>query len=112
MKTFSIQTLGCKVNQYESEQIATLLRARGMTAAESDQRADLRIINTCSVTVQAASKSRQSVRRAVKLNVLGASEAEVGEWRVEGVESQRTIVTGCWATSNPHEARSLHGVDA
>src|SRR5436190_12229355 len=62
LKTFSIQTLGCRVNQYESEQLASLLRTRGLT--ESDARsADLRVINTCSVTLQAAGKSRQLIRR-------------------------------------------------
>src|SRR5437763_5793970 len=92
MKTFSIQTLGCKVNQYESDQIATLLRARGMIQVESST-ADLRVINTCSVTVQAASKSRQTIRRATH-------------------HPAKTIVTGCWATSNPDEAARLAGVDA
>src|SRR5690242_4774341 len=69
MKTFCVQTLGCKVNQYESEQIASLLRARGLIEVSPDQ-AELRIINTCSVTVQAASQSRQSVRRMTRLPVL------------------------------------------
>ena len=68
MKTFSVQTLGCKVNRYEGEQLAELLRARGLEAAPAD-RADLRIVHTCSVTVQAASKSRQTVRRAVRNTV-------------------------------------------
>ncbi|HWP40203.1 MAG TPA: hypothetical protein VNL70_04710, partial [Tepidisphaeraceae bacterium] len=54
MRTFFIETLGCKVNQYESEQIAALLRQRGLVQADSASSADLRVINTCSVTVQAA----------------------------------------------------------
>ena len=68
MRTFSVQTLGCKVNQYESEQLAALLRARGLLLAEPgrDGDADLRIINTCSVTTQAAAKSRQLSRRAAR----------------------------------------------
>ena len=53
MRTFSIITLGCKVNHYESEQIAALLRGRGLVQTEPDE-ADLRIVHTCSVTVQAA----------------------------------------------------------
>lgn len=63
MKTFSVQTLGCKVNQYEGEQLVGLLRARGLVAVPWGGRADLRVVHTCSVTVQAASKSRQAVRR-------------------------------------------------
>lgn len=108
MRTFSIQTLGCKVNQYESEQIATLLRARGMVPSNGDGAADLRVINTCSVTVQAASKSRQAVRRAVQLPILGQSEAPAG---FAAGHTGKTVVMGCWATSNRAEAERLDGVD-
>src|SRR5215208_505392 len=69
MKTFCVQTLGCKVNHYESEQIATLLRSRGLSETDAAH-ADLRVINTCSVTTEAASKSRQTTRRLVRLPVL------------------------------------------
>src|SRR5882762_8648751 len=65
MQTFSVTTLGCKVNQYESDQIATLLRARGLRQVAGGG-GDLRIVNTCSVTVQAAGKSRQLTRRATR----------------------------------------------
>ena len=139
MKTFCVQTLGCKVNQYESEQIASLLRSRGLTEVPLD-RAELRIINTCSVTVQAASQSRQSARRMIRLPVLWdcpamaprdrfdtdrpAPAAGLGEHPSEeahaGTSPQsspsaalrpRVVVTGCWATSDEREARAL-GVDA
>ena len=106
MKTFSIQTLGCKVNQYESDQIAALLRARGMIQSDSPH-ADLRVVNTCSVTVQAASKSRQTVRRVTRLPVLGAPLSACGL-----ATASKTIVTGCWATSNRADAAVLPGVDA
>jgi len=66
MRTFSIQTLGCKVNQYESEQLAAVLRGHGLVQVEDPAEADLRVVNTCSVTVQAASKSRQLVRRNLR----------------------------------------------
>ena len=71
MQTFCISTLGCKANQYESEQIASLLRSRGLRQVDRPEGADLRIVNTCSVTVQAASKSRQTVRQTVRLPILG-----------------------------------------
>src|SRR2546429_208329 len=74
MKTFSIQTLGCKVNHYESEQLAQLLRERGLRQTEPAA-ADLRVINTCSVTTAAASQSRQAVRRVVRLPLLAARAA-------------------------------------
>lgn len=75
MKTFSVQTLGCRVNQYEGEQLAELLRARGLVPAAAAEPADLRVVHTCSVTVQAASKSRQAVRRATRLPVVGRESA-------------------------------------
>jgi threonylcarbamoyladenosine tRNA methylthiotransferase MtaB len=100
MRTFSIHTLGCKVNQYESEQMASLLRSHGWTESDS-QSAELRIINTCSVTMDAASKSRQAVRRAVRLPVSGQ----------DGVASQsQVVVAGCWATSDKQSAGQIPGV--
>src|SRR5689334_2521434 len=75
MKTFAVQTLGCKVNQYEGEQIAAFLRTRGLVETDAAH-AELRIVNTCSVTVQAGSKSRQVARRSVRLPLLGRQGAE------------------------------------
>jgi MiaB/RimO family radical SAM methylthiotransferase len=124
MRTFSIDTLGCKVNQYESDQIATLLRARGLRQADDDADADLRIVNTCSVTVQAASKSRQAVRRAARsrnrslsLPVLSQSSVSTADRSfvqssVRRQQRQRVIVVGCWATSDRAQAAKLPGVDA
>ncbi|HEY0007410.1 MAG TPA: hypothetical protein VGB55_01695, partial [Tepidisphaeraceae bacterium] len=63
MRTFSIQTLGCRVNHYESQQIAAVLRGRGMTQVEAPA-GDVRVVHTCSVTTQAAKSSRQAVRKA------------------------------------------------
>lgn len=111
MESFSIDTLGCKVNQYESEQIATLLRHRGLVQVDSPN-ADLRIVNTCSVTTPAASKSRQTLRRMIRLPVLASFPRIPGEVRGEGPSRRpRVIATGCWATSDPEEASTL-GVDA
>jgi threonylcarbamoyladenosine tRNA methylthiotransferase MtaB len=92
MATFSIQTLGCKVNQYESEQVAALLRSQGWVETESDE-ADLRIVNTCSVTMEAASKSRQAIRRAA-----GKSDSKV-------------VAMGCWTTSDKESATRMNGVN-
>lgn len=69
MKTFSIETLGCRVNHYESQQIAQLLRTRGLIETDASS-ADLRVVHTCSVTMHAARESRQSVRRAIRLPLL------------------------------------------
>ncbi len=66
MKTFAINTLGCKVNQYESQQIRELLTGYGLKQAPADQCADLVVVNTCCVTHIASAKSRQSIRKARK----------------------------------------------
>jgi MiaB/RimO family radical SAM methylthiotransferase len=105
MRTFFIYTLGCKVNQYEGEQIATLLRSRGLRRVDAPESADLRVVHTCSVTVQAASKSRQIVRRMVRLPILG-------EPTRDDIKHGRVLVTGCWATSHPTDASQIPGVDA
>jgi len=68
MKTFSINTLGCKVNQYESQQIRELLETLGLDQVESAERPDLAIVNTCCVTHTASAKSRQYIRKAQKLS--------------------------------------------
>ena len=115
MRTFFISTLGCKVNQYESQQLATLLRERGLVEVDRAERADLRVVNTCSVTMQAASKSRQTVRQLVRLPILGSfDEGCTSSGREISVPtaSQRVLVTGCWATSDKAEASKLPGVSA
>lgn len=115
MRTFCVCTLGCKVNQYESEQIAALLRSRGLRQVEDPDAADLRIVNTCSVTIQAASKSRQTVRQVTRLPVLQPGAAEQGEAAFGGVTghvAQRVIVVGCWATSDRSQASQIPGVSA
>jgi len=68
MKTFSINTLGCKVNQYESQQVRELLERLGLTSIEIADKPELVIINTCCVTHTASAKSRQYIHKAQKLN--------------------------------------------
>ncbi len=69
MKTFAINTIGCKVNQYESQQIRELLERLGLDQVEtSKSEPDLVVINTCCVTLSASAKSRQRIRKAQKLN--------------------------------------------
>jgi len=81
MKTFSINTLGCKVNQYESQQIRELLEQLGLDQVEplrikhritsqrrETKKPDLVVINTCCVTHTASAKSRQYIRKAQKLS--------------------------------------------
>lgn len=62
MKTFTLYTLGCKVNQYETQQIQCLLEQSGFAAAQG-QPADVVVVNTCCITHTAAAKSRHAIRR-------------------------------------------------
>ncbi len=86
---FSIVTLGCKVNQFESQAMAALLEERGHELV-ADEAADAYIINTCAVTAESARKSRQAVRR-----IMGESPSAV------------TAVCGCWPQISPEDAASL-----
>jgi threonylcarbamoyladenosine tRNA methylthiotransferase MtaB len=80
MKTVAFHTLGCKVNQVETEQIKDELISNGYQVIDFSQPADLYIINTCTVTHVSDRKSRAVIRRALKNN----PEATV-------------VVTGCMA---------------
>ena len=71
MRTFAIITLGCKVNQYESQQIRELLEQSGLDQVRASDPADLVVVNTCCVTHTASAKSRQYVRKSMKLNPCG-----------------------------------------
>ena len=63
---FSITTLGCKVNQYESQAIESILISRGHIKVESYTESDVCLINTCAVTAESVRKSRQALRRIRK----------------------------------------------
>ncbi len=93
-KRVAIFTLGCKTNQYESEAMAGLFRREGYKQVTFDEKADVYIINTCTVTHLGDRKSRQMIRRAVKKNP-GAIVA----------------VTGCYAQTSPGEVLEIPGVD-
>ena len=94
MATFEIFTLGCKVNQYESEAIAELLEARGLTQLHGEEKCDLCIINTCTVTGESDRKARQIIRRAITKN-----------------PNAYILVTGCLAETNLESIKSIKGVD-
>jgi threonylcarbamoyladenosine tRNA methylthiotransferase MtaB len=90
---YSIITFGCRVNQADSLGIEEELRARGATVAPSPDRADVVIVNTCSVTSSADQSARQTVRRLARTN----PDAQV-------------VVTGCYATRQPDEFQALPNV--
>ncbi|MDI3310593.1 MAG: tRNA (N(6)-L-threonylcarbamoyladenosine(37)-C(2))-methylthiotransferase MtaB [Thermoanaerobacterium sp.] len=67
-KTVSFFTLGCKVNQYETEAMAEIFKSSGYDVVDFDKYADVYVINTCTVTGRGDMKSRQEIRKAKKIN--------------------------------------------
>ena len=68
MKTVSFATLGCKVNQYETQAMSNMFKEAGYEVREFDTKCDIYIINTCTVTGMGDRKSRQMIRRAMTQN--------------------------------------------
>lgn len=85
--TVGLTTLGCKVNQYETQRIADGFEELGFEIVPFDAAADVYVVNTCSVTGQAESKSRYTLRRALRAN---PSAVRV----VTGCASQLSIARG------------------
>lgn len=97
MKVYAL-TLGCKVNQYESDALLTLFAKHGYEFTEDIQEADVIIVNSCTVTSVSAGKSRQAVRRAKKSNpnavvVLTGCYSEI-DYEKAGQILEADIVTG------------------
>jgi threonylcarbamoyladenosine tRNA methylthiotransferase MtaB len=93
MSTFRAVTLGCKVNQYETEYVCEGLLRLGYRRAENHEPADLCIVNTCTVTGEGDLKSRKTVRQLARAN----PRAEI-------------VVMGCYATRAPDEVAALPAV--
>lgn len=94
MKTAAFYTLGCKVNQYETEAIAERFSDEGYRVVSFSEKADIYIVNTCSVTAMSDRKSRQMIRRAKKTN----PEAVIA-------------VMGCYSQTAPEEVLDIDGVN-
>ncbi|MCL5283319.1 MAG: tRNA (N(6)-L-threonylcarbamoyladenosine(37)-C(2))-methylthiotransferase MtaB, partial [Armatimonadetes bacterium] len=95
--TAAFATLGCKVNQYETQRILDRFEERGFRITEFNQVADVYVINTCSVTQAAERKSRQLVRRLSNQNpdavvVMTGCYAEMARIKSEKVEDAALIV--------------------
>jgi threonylcarbamoyladenosine tRNA methylthiotransferase MtaB len=95
MPSFRIITLGCKVNQYESDALAQRLRESGWIPATGDDPADVCIVNTCAVTGKAAMQARQAMRQAVRAN-----------------PGARIFATGCYAEIEAAALAKIDGVEA
>ena len=93
-KTVAFSTLGCKLNFSETSTIARSLEEKGFKRVDFKEKADVYVINTCSVTDTADKKSKTVIRQAAKLN-----------------PAAFIIVTGCYAQLKPDEAANISGVD-
>jgi threonylcarbamoyladenosine tRNA methylthiotransferase MtaB len=91
MKVF-LDTVGCRLNQSEIERMARQFRIAGHIIVADMAEADLVVVNTCAVTIQAASDSRQKIRQAGRQS-----------------PNAQIVATGCWATLEPEQAASLIG---
>ncbi|CCQ97390.1 Threonylcarbamoyladenosine tRNA methylthiotransferase MtaB [[Clostridium] ultunense Esp] len=94
MRKVAFYTLGCKVNQYETEAMEELFEKRGYEIVDSDKDADIYVINTCTVTNLGDRKSRQFIRRAKKANANSIIAA-----------------VGCYSQVAPEEVEAIEGVD-
>jgi threonylcarbamoyladenosine tRNA methylthiotransferase MtaB len=93
LQTCRLVTLGCKVNQYETQHVKEALESAGWREAQAGERADLCVVNTCTVTMEGDAKSRQLVRRLHHAN-----------------PGARIVVMGCYATRDPKAVAQLPGV--
>jgi threonylcarbamoyladenosine tRNA methylthiotransferase MtaB len=91
--TLRMVTLGCRVNQYETEYVRQGLLSIGYREAAEGEPADLLVVNTCTVTAEGDAKSRQLIRRLAAQNPGG-----------------RMVVMGCYASRAPREVAALPGV--
>jgi len=95
MGKVAFTTLGCRLNQAESDSMAEDLTTQGIEVAAHDESPDMVVVNTCTVTREATKASRQAIRKAVKHN-----------------PDAKVVVIGCYAVSNPEEIEAIEGVDA
>lgn len=95
MQRFHVSTLGCKINQYESEALGEAWRAKGLAEAEAPEDAQVLLVNSCAVTGRAVSDLRATVRRLRKQN-----------------PAARIVVTGCAAQVLAAELAAMPEVDA
>ena len=94
MATAAFTTLGCKVNQYETQRILDSFEEAGFQVVPFEALADVYVINTCSVTSIAESKSRYTIRRANRTN-----------------PAAKVVVTGCAAQMAINKSEELEGAD-
>ena len=93
-RTVAFTTLGCRLNQVDTQQLQTLCEARGFRTVPVEAPADVVVVNTCTVTARAEFSDRQAIRRAARVS-----------------PRARLVVTGCWAQTSPGDVAGLREVD-
>lgn len=91
--TATVLTLGCRVNQYESDYIMEELEKQGVEIVKHGRGCDIYVINTCTVTAESDRKSRQLIRKCIKSS-----------------PNAIIIVTGCFSQINPEATKAIEGV--
>ncbi|MXX02347.1 MAG: tRNA (N(6)-L-threonylcarbamoyladenosine(37)-C(2))-methylthiotransferase MtaB [Gemmatimonadetes bacterium] len=98
--TVALHTLGCRLNQYETEAIREQFVLRGFHVVPFSGPADVYVVNTCTVTNQADASARQALRRAVRtVRTTGRDPTSI------------VVATGCYAQTNPGQLLEIEGVD-
>ena len=90
-KKISVLTLGCRVNQYESDSFTSRLKEAGVTVVPFGDPVDLAIVNTCTVTAESDRKSKQMIRRAAQ-------------------NADMVVVSGCFSQIDSETASAMEKV--
>jgi threonylcarbamoyladenosine tRNA methylthiotransferase MtaB len=93
-RTVAFATLGCRLNQVDTEEMRAALERRGFRTVAFESPADVVVVNTCTVTARAEVSDRQAIARAARRH-----------------PGARVVVTGCWAQADPGAVARLPGVD-
>src|SRR3984885_574732 len=94
MASFFVQNFGCRATQADGAALEAQLAGRGLAAADARESADLVVLNTCTVTAEADSDARSTIRRVHREN-----------------PGARILVTGCYAQRAPEELAKMPGVE-
>ena len=90
-----LYTLGCKVSQYETVALGEEFEKNGFSVSDFEDKNDIYVVNTCTVTAESDRKSRQIIRRALKYNPDGI-----------------VLVMGCYSQREPERVAKIKGVYA
>lgn len=87
-------TMGCRTNQNDTAEMQTVLEQEGFTVINPDEKADIYVINSCTVTAKSDATSRQAIKKSLAIN-----------------EDAMVVFTGCYSQNQPEEVAALPGLD-